>query len=124
MYVSVYVCVYVKCVCACVWRCHGGQKRLSELLELRLLAPVSNLRWVLGTELRFSTLWVLEVKVRSPSSGSKHFYEPRHLTNLTLLYRLKDFCKGRNQGWGRARGRRNKGKGEKHANREGITQSS
>lgn len=96
----------------------------ARRVELRLLAPVSDLRWVLGTELWFSTLWVLEVKVRSPSSGSEHFYEPRHLTNLTLLYTLKDFCKGRSQGWGRAGGRRNKGKGEKHENREGITQSS
>lgn len=63
-------------------------------------------------------LWVLELKVRSPSSGSKHFMSHTILLISRCYMRGEDFWKGRNQGWGRAGGRRNKGEGEKHGDGE------
>ena len=46
------ICV---CVCVCVCGVHGGQKRVSDPLELELQVVVSRLMWVLVTELRSST---------------------------------------------------------------------
>ena len=53
MYVSVYVCVYVKCVC--VWRCSWRPEEAVRAPRAEVTGNCEPPEVMLGTELRFST---------------------------------------------------------------------